>query len=91
MGRTLDVSVDGIKLEVHNCLEKGTLLLVTVGLEDNLIRLIGEITHTFHRDGRYVSGIAFRKITKKGRAILARYSEAFQLRKKELKKTGGTA
>lgn len=91
MGRTLDVSVDGIKLEVQNQLEKGALLLLTVSFEEDLIELIGEVTHTCHRDGRYVSGIAFRRITKKGRSILARYSEAFQLRKKELRKSGGTA
>ena len=42
MGRTLDVSVDGIKMEIKDQLKPGTLLLVTVGLEDNLIELIGQ-------------------------------------------------
>lgn len=90
MGRTLDVCVDGIKLETHDCLEKGTLLLITVGFEDDLIELLGEVTHASQKDGRFVSGIAFRRITKRGRAILANYSVAFQLRKKELEKSGGT-
>ncbi len=90
MGRTLDVCVDGIKLEILNRLEKGTLLLITVGFEDDLIELIGEVTHTSQKDGRFVSGIAFRRITKRGRAILAKYSVAFQLRKKEPEKSGGT-
>lgn len=90
MGRTLDVCVDGIKLEVLNRLEKGTLLFITVGFEENLIELIGEVTHTHHQDGRFVSGTTFRRITKRGRAILAKYSDAVQLRKKELKKCSGT-
>ncbi len=90
MGRTLDVSVDGIKLEILNNLEKGTLLYITVGLKDDLIELLGEITHTFEKDGRFVSGITFRMITEKGREILARYSEAFQLRMQELEQSGGT-
>ncbi len=90
MGRTLDVSADGIKLEILNDLEKGTLLYVTVGLKDDLIELLGEVTHTHAKDGRFVSGIAFRRITARGRAILARYSEAVQLRMKELEKSDGT-
>ena len=90
MGRTLDVSVDGIKLELLNRLAEGTLLLVTVGLEDNLIELTGEVTHTSSKDGRFISGITFREITKRGREILAKYSEAFLLRKNELEKSGGT-
>ena len=91
MGRTLDVCVDGIKLEILNQLEEGTLLFITVGLEENLIELLGEITHTHAKDGRYVSGVAFLRITKRGRAILAQYSEAFQRRKKELEESGRTA
>lgn len=87
MGRTIDVCVDGIKLEIQNHLAPGTLLLITIGLENNLIGLIGEVTHTSHKDGRFFSGIAFRRITKRGRAVLIQYAEAFRLRKKELKKS----
>ena len=88
MGRTLDVSVDGIKLEVQNRFDIGTLLLITLGLEDNLIDLLGEVTHTSAKGGRFVSGIVFRRITGKGRAILADYVDAFQRRKKELEAAG---
>ncbi len=84
MGRTLDVSVDGIKMEIQNRFDIGTLLLITVGLEDNLIDLLGEVTHTSARDGRFLSGIVFRRITERGRAILLEYVKAFQRRKKEI-------
>lgn len=90
MGRTLDVCVDGIKLEVLNRLDVGTLLIITVGVENELIELVGEVTHTEYHGGRYISGVAFYKITKKGRAILAKYSEAFLKRKKELEQSDGT-
>jgi len=90
MGRTLDVCVDGIKLEVLNRLDVGTLLIITLGFENELIELVGEVTHTEYHGGRYVSGVAFYKITKKGRAILAKYSEAFLKRKKELEESGET-
>jgi len=90
MGRTLDVSIDGIKLEIKDRLEPGTLLLVTVGLEDNLVELRGEIIHTTPTAGRFVSGVAFRQMTKEGRAIFARYTEAFRQRRQQLQQAGRT-
>ena len=90
MGRTLDVSIDGIKLEIKDRLEPGTLLLVTVGLEDHLVELRGEIIHTTPTAGRFVSGVAFRQMTKEGRAIFARYTEAFRQRRQQLQQAGRT-
>lgn len=90
MGRTLDVSIDGIKLEVKDRLEPGTLLLVTVGLEDHLVELLGEIIHTTPTAGRFVSGVAFKQMTKEGRAIFTRYTEAFRQRRQQLQQAGQT-
>lgn len=86
MGRTIDVSVDGIKLETIYPLQPNTRLLITVGLEDDLIDLEGRTTHAAPRDGRFVSGITFLKITKEGRRIFAKYVEAFRRRKLELER-----
>ena len=86
MGRTIDVSIDGLKLETIYPLKTDTRLLITVGLEDDLISLEGETTHTFPSDGRFISGITFLKITKDGRRILTKYVEAFRKRKIELAK-----
>ena len=90
MGRTLDVSIDGIRMEIRDQLKPGTLLLVTVGLEDNLIELLGEVTHTESKAGRYISGISFQRMTKEGRVIFTRYAEAFRQRQEELRKAGRT-
>lgn len=84
MGRTIDVSIDGIKLETVYPLKVGNHLVITVGLEDDLINLEGRITHTAPRDGRFVSGVTFLKITKNGRRILGKYVEAFRKRKAEM-------
>jgi hypothetical protein len=88
MGRTLDVSIDGIKMEIKDQLPPGTLLLVTVGLEENLIELLGEVTHTETKAGRYISGIAFQRMTKEGRKIFTQYAEAFRQRQEQLRKEG---
>jgi hypothetical protein len=84
MGRTIDVSIDGIKLETIYPFKAGTRLLITVGLEDDLINLEGQVTHSAPRDGRFLSGVNFLKITKDGRRILGKYVEAFRQRKKGL-------
>ncbi len=86
MGRTIDVSIDGIKLETSIPLKINTRLLITVGLEDDLIDLEGKTTHTSRQDGRFVSGVGFLKISKEGRRIIAKYVEAFRQRKAELEK-----
>ena len=84
MGRTIDVSVDGLKLETTTPLSTNTRLLITVGIEDDLVDLEGRTTHALPLDGRYVSGVTFLKITKEGRRVFAKYVEAFRQRKREL-------
>jgi len=84
MGRTIDVSIDGIKLETHIPITTNSKLLITVGLEDDLIELEGQATHEAMGDGRYTSGVSFLKITKDGRRILTKYVEAFHRRQREL-------
>lgn len=84
MGRTIDVSVDGIKLETTTPFKADTRLLITVGIEDDLVDLEGRTTHAMPLDGRYVSGITFLKISKNGRRVFTKYVEAFRQRKRQL-------
>jgi hypothetical protein len=84
MGRTIDVSIDGLKLETTSPFKNDTRLLITLGIEDDLVDLEGRTTHFHPQDGRYISGIAFLKISKSDRRVLAKYVEAFQKRKQEL-------
>lgn len=83
MGRTIDVSIDGLKLETAQPLKANTLLSVTVGLEDDLIELQGRTTHAHPFNGRFLSGITFIKITREGRRIFAKYVDAFRQRQKQ--------
>lgn len=77
MGRTLDVSENGLKLETTQQISKGDTLLITVGLEDDLVDLRGEVIHSEYRDKRYITGVEFRDISEEGKRILKRYTEAF--------------
>lgn len=91
MGRTIDVSLDGIKLETTIPLTTNTRLLITLGIEDDLVDLEGRTTHAHPLDGRYISGVTFLKISKNGRRVLAKYVEAFQQRKQALPDQNGGA
>jgi hypothetical protein len=91
MGRTIDVSLDGIKLETTIPLTTNTRLLITLGIEDDLVDLEGRTTHALPLDGRYISGVTFLKISKNGRRVLAKYVEAFQQRKQALPDQNGGA
>lgn len=78
MGRTLDVSENGLKLETTQKISKGDTLLITVGLEDDLVDLRGEVVHTEIVDERYISGVEFRDIPEEEKRIFKRYTEAFR-------------
>lgn len=91
MGRTIDVSIDGIKLETTTPFKADTRLLITVGIEDDLVDLEGRTTHASPHDGRYVSGVTFLKITKEGRRVFTKYVDAFRKRKQEILSREGRA
>jgi len=78
MGRTIDVSHEGIKLETAYPIAAETRLLITLGLEDELVDLEGRTTHARPHDGRYLSGVTFLEISQEGRRILSRYVKAFR-------------
>jgi len=79
MGRTLNVSENGILLETHISLRLKQSLLITLGLEEDLIDLKGEVVHTKETDEDLSqSGIVFVEIDDEGQRILNRYLEAFK-------------
>jgi c-di-GMP-binding flagellar brake protein YcgR len=80
MGRTLDVSIDGIQLETTTALQSGCLIRITIGLLEDLIDIEGRVIHCSQVHGRHVSGVNFLKVSKNGRRILASYIEAFNRR-----------
>ena len=91
MGRTIDVSIDGLKLETTTHFKPNTRLLITVGIEDDLVDLEGRTTHALPHNGRYLYGITFLKISKDGRRVFSKYTEAFRKRKSELQGNSGGA
>ena len=78
MGRTLDVSLNGIKMETSYELPLEAELEITVGIEEDLVDLIGRVTHSSKKGGRFVSGIEFVKMSAEGRRVFRLYTDAFK-------------
>ena len=81
MGRTLDVSINGLKLETVYSLSTLESLEITVGVEEDLIDLKARITYTEQSGDRFISGLEFIKMSTEGRRVLRRYIDAFHEQK----------
>jgi len=80
MGRTLNISEKGILLETHIPLEPAQVLLITIGLEEDLVDIKGQVKHAEKRDeATFGSGIEFLEIDDEGSRVIQNYLEAFKV------------
>lgn len=60
MGRTLDVSEAGIRLETHLPVEIGRYMLLSIGLENEVVDIRGRVVHSGkNSEGKYELGVEF--------------------------------
>ena len=78
MARTLNVSKGGILMETHIPLPQGQQIMITLGLKDQLINVMGRIIYTSHQAGRHQHGIEFFHLADHDKRILDQYVAAFQ-------------
>jgi hypothetical protein len=77
MGRTLNVSPAGVKLETPALLEAGQTVQVSLGLKDDMIDLTGKVAHTqVVGPEMFSAGIQFTRMDDGGRRVLNRYLAA---------------
>ena len=79
MARTLNVSKGGILMETHIPLPKGQQVMITLGLHDQLIDVMGNIVYTAEDSGRFQHGIEFFHLTDHDKRILDRYVTVFHI------------
>lgn len=80
MGRTLNISEKGILLETHIPFEPGRHLLITIGLEEDLVDVRGLVKHAEKRDDKYFgAGIEFLEIDGEGLRVIENYLQAFKV------------
>jgi c-di-GMP-binding flagellar brake protein YcgR len=84
MGRTLNVSQGGILLETHVPLDKNHIISLSIGLENELVKILGTIIYCREGEkGKSESGIEFQDINETSLQILNRYIIAFRKMQKQ--------
>ncbi len=83
LGRTLNVSEDGLLLDTHIPLLPGELLRINIGLADDLAELTGRVIHMEPAvEERYHAGIEFSDIDAEEKRVFRKYLEAFRAARK---------
>jgi len=83
IGRTLDVSESGIRLETHFPIDPKNIVHLSIGLKDELVEIKGRAVHTVPGSrGKYEIGIKFNRIKKSSLEIVNKYIVAFMEGKK---------
>lgn len=74
MGRTLNVSESGILLETHFPIDSKHIVLLTIGLEEDIVDIKGKAVHSkTNAQGLHEVGIQFLDIGKKANKILKKF------------------
>lgn len=79
MGRTLDVSESGIRLETHMPVAAGRSMLLSIGLENEVVDIRGRVVHSRkNSDGNYELGVEFTDKNAAASKILHDFIRAFR-------------
>jgi hypothetical protein len=79
MGRTLNISERGVSLETFSPLADGQGVVLTIGLDDEMVEIAGRVVHARPGPaGSCHSGIEFAEMTPAAAAVLRHYLEAFR-------------
>jgi c-di-GMP-binding flagellar brake protein YcgR len=63
LGRTLDISLTGVGMEVFHEIQIGTVMDLDLDLKDFILTVHGKVVHVRHEEGdRYVVGIEFDEV-----------------------------
>ena len=78
MGRTLNVSESGILLETHFAVDLSHTVMLTIGLEEEIIEIKGKPVHSKKNDqGLHEVGIQFQESNKTVTTTIKKFVKAF--------------
>ena len=79
MGRTLNLSEDGILLETHIPMNPKHTVVMAIGLEDDLIHIKGKVIYSVGSgDDRFEAGVEFIERDEAALETLRKYIKAFR-------------
>jgi len=78
MGRTLNISESGLQLETHEPIDPKYTLLISIGIEDELIEINGKVAYANRGEGKmFEAGIEFLEVSPTDLVILKKYIHEF--------------
>ncbi len=78
MGRTLNISEEGILLETYVLIDPRYPIALSIGLEDELVNIKGQIIHSNPgKNDKFEAGIEFLETDESTIEILRKYIKAF--------------
>jgi len=78
MGRTLNISASGLQLETHEPLDTKNILMISIGIEDDLVEIKGKVVYTNRgNDDMFEAGIEFIQVKRDALVILKKYVSEF--------------
>lgn len=78
MGRTLNISETGLQLETHEPIESKYVVLLSIGIEDDLVDIRGKVVYCNRgMENKFESGIEFLEVPPEAYTILKRYINEF--------------
>lgn len=78
MGRTLDISETGLRLETHEPIDTKYVVLLSIGIEDDLVDIRGKVVYCNRGDqSKFEAGIEFQEVPPDAYAVLQRYISEF--------------
>jgi hypothetical protein len=84
MGKTLNVSLDGILLETHVAIDPNHVISLSIGLGEDTVDVGGTVVHSAHKEnGMFHTGIAFQNLDGEARQALESYIAAFEQKRTE--------
>jgi hypothetical protein len=78
MGRTLNISESGLQLETNEPIQTKYILLISIGIEDQLVDIKGKVVYTNRGDsGMFEAGIEFIEVKPEALMVLKKYISEF--------------
>jgi len=78
MGRTLNISESGLRLETNEAIQTKYILLVSIGIEDELVDIKGKVVYTNRGDANmFETGVEFIQVEPDALIILKKYVSEF--------------
>jgi len=78
MGRTLNISESGLQLETHEPIDTQYTLLISVGIEDEVVDIKGTVVYTNRgEEGKFEAGIEFSEVKPESLVVLRKYISEF--------------